>query len=167
LLDSFEFHCSVGSEGIHAAIIDSRFQPQIEVGGESVIGFKKGTLPFYTALCRASWQFDRLYALVSAVGGPMPAEAVTRPLDLAGRQLVVNVRVKDGGELRAELRDAAGLPLPGFSAQDCQPVTGDHRRAKIVWAGGDRTPTEAVKIRFVFHRAFLYGYEAEGLVPKH
>ncbi|MCB1103749.1 MAG: hypothetical protein KDK74_03380 [Cephaloticoccus sp.] len=148
-----------GSEGIHSAIVDTRFQPQTEVGNESVLGFRKGTLPFYTALCRASWDFDRLYALASAVGGPMPAVAVTHPLDLAGKRLAVNVRVKHGGALVAELLDTAGQPVPGFTAGDCQPVTGDHRRTVFTWEGGERAPASAAKIRFVIRRAFLYGYE--------
>lgn len=157
-----------GSEGIHSPIIDTRFQPQIEVGGESVVDFRsKGTLPFYTALCRASWEFDRLYALVAAAGGPLPGEAVTHPQDLGDRRLAVNVHVKEGGDLKAELLDKSGVPLPGFALKDCKPVTGDHRRMTVAWTGGDRAPAGAAKIRFVLHRAFLYGYEAQESAAKH
>ncbi len=152
-----------GSEGIHSPIIDTRFQPQIEVGGESVVGFRsKSTLPFYTALCRASWEFDRLYALMAAAGGPLPGEAVTRSRKLGGARLELNVRTKAGGDLKAELLDEAGVPLPGFSLEDCKRVTGDHRRVMVAWKGGDRAPAGTAKIRFVLHRAFLYGYEAAG-----
>jgi len=159
VIESGQMHVYyAGSEGIHSAIIDTRFEPQIEVGGESVIGFRKGTLPFYTALCRATWRFDRLWALAPAVGGPTPGEAVTRPEDLEGGRLSVNVRVKEGGELKVELLDRSGLPLTGFSAADCESIRGDHERIQVGWAGGVHAPAEAVKTRFILKRAFLYGY---------
>ncbi len=168
LEDGHMFVYYSGAEGIHSPIIDTRFEPQLEVGNESVLGFRsRGTLPFSGALCRAAWEADRLWALAPAAGGALAAEAVTRPQDLGGRQLVVNVHAKVGGELKAELLDQAGAPLPGFALQDCRPVTGDHRRAEISWTGGDRAPVGAAKIRFVLHRAFLYGFEARGSLSKH
>lgn len=147
-----------GSEGLHGEIHDTRFTPRLEVGHESVIGVNTPTLPFNTALCRATWEFDRLYALVPSAGGATLGEAVTRPrAPLAGR-LVVNLLTKPGGSLRAELLDAAGQPLPGYSLGDCEPLTGDHRRAVFTWRGGGTAPASAVKVRFELHRAFLYGY---------
>jgi hypothetical protein len=147
-----------GSEGLHGEIHDSRLQPQIEVGNELVSGIQKPTLPFNTALCRAAWEFDRLWALAPSAGGPTLGQAVTRPAKIAGAQLVVNVRVKSVGALRAELLDSAGQPLPGYAADDCEPVTGDHRRVTFRWRGGATAPAGAVKVRFVLKRAFLYGY---------
>jgi hypothetical protein len=150
-----------GSEGIHGEIHDSRLQPQVEVGNEWVSGIQKPTLPFNTALCRASWQFDRLWALVSSAGGATLGEAVTRPGKPAGAKLAVNVFVKSGGALRAELLDAVGEPIPGFTANDCTPLTGDHHRITFEWRGGTVAPAEAVKTRFVLKRAFLYGFAWE------
>jgi len=151
-----------GSEGIHGEIFDTRFKPRIEVGNETVIGYQTPTLPFNTALCRASWDFDRLYALVSSAGGATVGEAVTRPMRLAGSRVAVNVHVKQGGSLRAELQDEAGRACPGFSLEDCTPATGDQRRATFRWKGGERAPAGASRIRFELHRAFLYGYAATG-----
>ncbi len=148
-----------GSEGLHGEIFDTRFEPRIDVGGETVIGFQTPTLPFNTALQRATWQFDRLWALVPSVGGATLGEAVTREQEPAGRKLVVNALVRSGGSLRAELLDDNGLPIPGYSIDDNLAISGDHRQAIVKWAGGDSAPAEAVKIRFVLHRAFLYGYD--------
>lgn len=148
-----------GSEGIHGEIYDTRLQPRIEVGGETVSGIQKPTLPFNTALCRATWQFDRLWALAPSAGGRTIGEAVTRPRKMSGSRLMVNVRVKDGGEFRAELLDEDDRTIVGFTAEDCQVITGDHRRAVVSWKGGASTPAEAVKIRFILRRAFLYGYD--------
>jgi len=147
-----------GSEGIHGAIFDSRFA-SLDVGGEKVISDKDSpVLPFNSALCRATWRFDRLWALVSVVGGATIGEAVTNAREPVGGQLAINVFVKPGGELRAELLDAAGHTLPGFSAEDCEPVTGDQSRAILRWAGGAAPLAAPLKIRFILKRAFLYGY---------
>lgn len=154
-----------GSEGIHGEIHDSRLQPQVEVGNELVSGIQKPTLPFNTALCRATWEFDRLWALVASAGGATLGEAVTKTGQQSGAKLSVNVLVKSGGALRAELLDAAGKPIPGFTAEDCEPLTGDHRRATFKWRGGSVAPEAAVKTRFVLKRAFLYGFAWEKPTP--
>lgn len=148
-----------GTQGLHGEILDSRFQPRIEVGNENVSGAPTPTLPFYSALCRASWQVDRLYALAPSVGGPTIGRAVTKPEISGKRQLLVNVLVRKGGEFRAELTDESGKVIPGFSAADCVPVTGDYRQIAIQWKGGKKAPVDKVRIRFVLQQAFLYGYE--------
>ncbi|RKX30006.1 MAG: hypothetical protein DRP71_15740 [Verrucomicrobia bacterium] len=147
-----------GSEGIHGEIVDTRFEPLVEVGGESVLGFQTPTLPFNTALCRATWQFDRLWALVPSAGGATLGEAVTRPENLAGSGMALNVVVRDGGMLRVELLDLTGSPISGFSADDCTPITGDHRNIVVRWTGGATAPTTAIRARFILKRSFLYGY---------
>lgn len=154
-----------GSEGIHGEIHDTRLQPQIEVGNELVSGIQKPTLPFNTALCRATWQFDRLWALAPSAGGPTLGQAVTAPGKIAGTQLAVNVLTKAGGYLKAELLDGAGQPIPGFTVDDCTPLTGDHRRIAFQWRGGATAPITAVQTRFVFKRAFLYGFVWENPAP--
>ena len=154
-----------GSEGIHGEIHDSRLQPQIEVGGELVSGIQKPTLPFNTALCRATWQFDRLWALAPSAGGKTIGEAITRPCNPSGGRLMVNVHVKRGGKFQAELLDQSGRPIPGFAIGDCRPITGDYRKVALHWKGGKNAPLEAVRIRFVIQRAFLYGYAWESQQP--
>ncbi len=154
-----------GSEGIHGEIHDTRLQPQIEVGNEFVSGIQKPTLPFNTALMRASWRFDRLWALVPSAGGRTIGEAVTRPGKFAGASLTANLHVKEGGVFRAELLDEAGQPVPGFTAADCEPVTGDHARVTLRWRGGAQAPAAAVKTRFILQRAFLYAYAWEKPAP--
>lgn len=159
VMDDTMYVYYAGSEGLHGEIFDTRFEPRIEVGGESVIGFQTPTLPFNTALGRASWQFDRLWALVPSAGGATLGEATTRAQTPAGRQLAVNVLVRDGGSLQAELLDENGRPIPGFTIEDCEVISGDHRKAIFSWVGGNTAPPEAVRIHFVLHRAFLYGYD--------
>lgn len=150
-----------GSEGLHGEIFDTRYGPRIEVGGESVIGIETPTLPFNTALCRATWEFDRLWALVPSAGGPTIGRAVTRPHEPRQGRLAVNILVRPRGEFRAELLDQFNHPIPGFTMDDCHPLTGDYRSTYLSWEGGEKAPPAAVKIRFMLRRAFLYGFNWE------
>ena len=147
-----------GAQGLHGEVYDSRVTPRLEVGNESVAGIPTPTLPFNSALCRASWQFDRLWALVPSAGGPTLGQAVTRIETPKGGKLAVNVLVKKGGEFRAELEDKFGNPIAGFTAKDCRPVIGDHHQILLNWKGGQKAPATAARIRFVLKNAFLYGY---------
>lgn len=148
-----------GAQGLHGEIYDSRVTPRLEGGNESVAGIPTPTLPFNSALCRAFWQFDRLWALVPSAGGPTIGEAVTKVETPNGNKLAVNVLVRKGGEFRAGLEDKFGKPIPGFSAKDCKPVTGDHHQIFLGWKGGEKAPADAARIRFVLKNAFLYGYD--------
>lgn len=147
-----------GAQGLHGEIFDTRSQPRLEVGNETVSAVPTPTLPFNSALCRASWEIDRLYALAPSAGGPTIGRALTKLENSGKKHLAVNVLVKKGGELRAELIDKNGNAVPGFTAKDCQPITGDHRLVYLKWKGGDHAPQSTVRIRFVLQNAFLYGY---------
>jgi hypothetical protein len=158
-----------GTEGPHRQISDSR-APSKEIGYlETVIDHGGHFLPFNSALCRASWRCDRLYALASAVGGPTVGVAVTQPQPLDGKELVVNLVTRpakkaaqpglDEGGLQVELLDAGGKPLAGFTRDDCPPLRGDHGALAVRWKGGDAAPAAARRAKFFLRRAFLYGYE--------
>ena len=158
-----------GSEGIHRAIWDTRARGLKQVGLESVITEGSGILPFNGALCRAGWRFDRMYALASSVGGPTIGTAVTKPQELKGKQLRVNLVTRppkkstepefDEGYMQVELLDSQGEPMAGFTREDCALLRGDHQALQVKWTGGDRCPDEAKKARFYLKRAFLYGFE--------
>lgn len=148
-----------GAQGLHGEIYDTRSQPRLEVGNESVSGVPTPTLPFNSALCRASWDADRMYALAPSAGGPTLGRAVTKLENSGRKKLVVNVWVRHGGEFRAELIDENGKVIPGFSASECIPVTGDHRLQNIQWKGGKTAPVDKVRIKFVLKEAYLYGYD--------
>ena len=163
----YVYYC--GSEGIHRSIWDTRAEKLDEVGLEKIIAKGSGFYPFNGALCRASWRFDRMYALVSAAGGPTVGVAVTKPRDMAGKTLCVNLRTRppkksskpglDEGYLQVELLDSQGKPLPGFARDDCAVLRGDHQALAVKWTGGERAPDGADKARFYLKRALLYGFE--------
>ncbi len=157
-----------GSEGAHRQISDTR-APSVQVSYlETALDHGGHFLPFTTALCRASWDFDRLYALVSSAGGPTPGIAITKPEDLSGKSLSLNfvtrpakkasIKGLDEGFIQVELLDGSGKPLPGFTMRDCTVLRGDHRSARVTWTGGSSAPRGAKQAKFHLKRAFLYGF---------
>ena len=84
----------------------------------------------------------------------------TRPLDFGGAQLSLNV-VSDYGEARVEILDEKGAAIPGYTAEDCVPLSVDSTSARVQWK--DRRSLEelsgrAVKLRFHLKNARLYSY---------
>jgi hypothetical protein len=148
-----------GTEGNHGDLYNTRFSgPRVLRARGEVLSRQSFTYGGdYGALCRATWTADRLWALTAAHGGYTEGAATTRKAPLAGKQLVVNATTRPGGTLRVELLDGDGRTLPGYSAADCEPVSGDHHAATVRWKGGERAPAGAARARFLFRRAFLYG----------
>lgn len=95
---------------------------------------------------------------VSRDTGSKGGALVTIPVVLDGDAMIVNAQVR--GDLRVALLKADGTPNPGFTAEDCQSVTGDSLRHLIRWSrplGELRDKT--VLIEFVMRDAELYGFE--------
>src|SRR5262245_23252881 len=148
-----------GTEGLHGDLYNTKASgPRVLRARGEILSRQSFTYGGdYAALCRASWTADRLWALAASHGGYTEGTATTRKDKLAGKQLLVNATTRPGGTLRVELLDGDGRVLTGFSAADCEAVTGNHHAAVVRWKGGDRAPAPAVKTRFLFRRAFLYG----------
>jgi len=91
-----------------------------------------------------------------AAGGSL----VTRPVTFSGNRLFVNASAA-GGELRAEILDESGAPIPPYTLANCLPVTGDSTLAPVAWNGAeDLAPLRgrAVCFRFSLTRAALYAF---------
>jgi len=157
------------TEGAHRQLSETG-APSREIGYEqTVISEAGGLLPFNAALCRSYWQIDRLYALASSAGGPTVGVATTKPQDLAGKTVWVDIKTRpakknapsefDEGQLEIELLDSQGQPIRGFAREDCQPLSGDHHALPASWRGGVKAPIGARMARFYLKRAFLYGFD--------
>jgi hypothetical protein len=88
-------------------------------------------------------------------------ELMTKPLVFVGRKLVLNYSTSAAGSLRVELLDEAGDVLAGYTARDCEMVTGDEIAREISWKkGGDLgvLAGRPVKLRFVLRDAELYSF---------
>jgi hypothetical protein len=96
--------------------------------------------------------------IVSVHAGEKGGELVTRPLRFDGDALRLNVRTAPGGEVRAELQDAAGKPIDGFTLADCTPLRGDSLDAPVTWKGGDLNglADRPVRLRLTLTSADVY-----------
>ena len=106
-------------------------------------------------LAWAWWPKGRLVALEAENEGSF----ALWQLQFDGRTARVNVTTPPAGWLRAEACDQRGVPLPGRSFDDCDPITGDVLDQPITWQGeSDLGHAEGapVVLRFRLRAAKLY-----------
>lgn len=113
---------------------------------------------FHSAGCRAGWVSGRLWAAVTASGGPMEGMLGTKTLSVAGKRLIVNAATVREGSVEAELLQG-DQPIPGFTRADCVPFKGDDKAATMKWKGGDRCPAEKIRARLFLKEARLYSID--------
>lgn len=91
--------------------------------------------------------------------GARAGTLVTRPLRFSGAHLFVNADLGEG-ELRAEVLDKDGRPLPPFTLAACEPVRGDGTRLAVRWRAGDlgELAGEVVRIRFSLTAGRLFAF---------
>ncbi|MBI3972309.1 MAG: hypothetical protein HY332_13570 [Chloroflexi bacterium] len=117
-----------------------------------------------SAACLALFKRDRFagYTAATAGGGVI----LTRPFALAAAQLTLNVDAA-GGDVRAELCDLEGMPLPGFGRAEAVPIAADALDAALAWRGGESAGTDdaydlarlngqQVRLRLYLRRATVY-----------
>ena len=84
----------------------------------------------------------------------------TRPIQFDGKYLYVNACCT-GGSLKAEILDADGNVIPGFSLAESIPMTDDSTISRLTWSSGESLGDLAgqpVKIRFTLRNAHLYSF---------
>ncbi len=69
-----------------------------------------------------------------------------RFLQAAGGRVSVNVDAS-AGQLRYELLQDTGAPIPGFGIDDCDPIRGDHLQAELSWRGAPGWPAVGAERR--------------------
>jgi hypothetical protein len=100
------------------------------------------------------------FASVNApfAGGGM----VTMPFTYTGDHLELNFATSAAGEIRVELEDADGKPLPGFTLDDCDVLIGDRINKTVSWHGQaslSRYIAKPVRLKFVMIDADLYAFQ--------
>jgi hypothetical protein len=94
----------------------------------------------------------------------------TQPVQFKGKHLFVNLRAPQG-ELKVEVLDEQGNPLPPFTRANCQPMRGDHTLAAVKWTGAtdsDKDKSNSkdlsslagrpVRFRFLLRNGSLYSF---------
>ena len=106
---------------------------------------------------RAAWRLDGWASLDAA---DTPGIVETAPVSADGQHLSFNVDA-GRGELRAEILDSSGSPVPGYRLSDCRPITEDVVRHTVRWEERSFLPPGPVSIRFQFSNASLYSFSIE------
>jgi hypothetical protein len=68
------------------------------------------------------------------------------------------------GELRVEIQDEQGNPIPGYSAQECNPIRGKLAESAVSWTSGKdlgQLKGRSVRLKFVLRNAKLFAYSVE------
>lgn len=88
-------------------------------------------------------------------------ELLTKPFSFTGKELLLNFSTSAVGEIRVEVQDENGKPLPGFSLDDCQALFGDTIERRISWKNGSDLSSLSgrnVRLRFVVKDADIYSF---------
>lgn len=110
-----------------------------------------------------AWHIERLllradgFASISApwAGGEM----VTKPFTFTGNEFEINYRTGAPGFVRIEIQDVHGMPIPGYTLDDCPEVIGDEIERTVEWKQGpdvSRIAGQPVRLRFVMKDANLF-----------
>jgi len=105
---------------------------------------------------RYTLRTDGFVSVNAPYGG---GEMLTRPLEFTGECLRINYATSAAGELRVEIQDLAGAPLPGYALEDCSPIFGDEIERVVRWSGGPGVAAlqgRPIRLRFVMRDADLY-----------
>lgn len=105
----------------------------------------------------------RLDGFVSITANESGGEILTKALLFAGKHLIINCKAQPGGSLQVEIQDENGSVLEGFSAEDCEPLTGDNVKAVVRWKGNSdlsgAPSQEAIRLRFILKNAELFSIQ--------
>ena len=110
-------------------------------------------------LARYSMRLDGFASVQAPYEG---GELVTRPLRFAGSRLTINYSTSAAGDIRVEIQDANGKPLPDYSLDDCPEIIGDEIERRVGWKSGDdvgKFAGQPVRLRFVMRDADLFAFK--------
>ncbi len=100
--------------------------------------------------------------LVARTAGDELGALITKPMVLAGNALELNIDARQG-LARAELTDAEGRPIPGFTAADSDIIRENSLAHRVSWHGSTDIKSlsgQAVRLRIYLHRSKLYSFRA-------
>jgi hypothetical protein len=104
----------------------------------------------------------RIDGYVSAEAGPQGGRFVTPPLSYTGNLLKLNVKVREGGNVRVGLLDEQGQAVQDRALDDCVPLTGDGVDVLVRWKTGGDVTSRAMKptrLEVEMKEAGLYAFQ--------
>jgi len=94
-------------------------------------------------------------------GGAVAGTLLTKSLKFAGRELHLNLDASRG-ETRVAILDSEGKPIVGFSAADCDALSGDGLDQMVKWRGKSDLSSLAgkeVRVQFSLRQSALYTWQ--------
>jgi hypothetical protein len=107
---------------------------------------------------------QRVDGFVSADSAGVEGRLRTASVAVTGARLLLNVDTGALGELRVALLDAAGRPIAGFDAAQCEPVQANATGVAVAWKGAPDLAAlrgRAVSVEFRSTRTKLYSFRFE------
>lgn len=108
----------------------------------------------------------RLDGFVSADAVYTGGELTTPPLIFAGERLLLNLDTSGGGEVKVEIQDESGNPIPGHTLADARPLNGNSVAMPVRWRGNKDVDSNVgklvgkpVRLRFVMNDCKLYAFQ--------
>ena len=101
----------------------------------------------------------RLDGFVSVHAPYKGGEMVTKPFTFSGEKLHLNFATSAAGEIRVEIQDANGQPIPGYSLDDSQTLIGNEIERIVAWENSEdvsKLSGKSIRLRFVMKDADLY-----------
>jgi hypothetical protein len=105
---------------------------------------------------RVTWPKDRFMAFHAAAAGGVVTTRILAP-QAGGDQLRVNVAT-GAGNLKVEVLDANGNPVPGYTLADATAIQGDTLGQTVTWGTRNTLPSGTIRLRFNLSAGDLYSY---------
>ncbi|PWJ58152.1 hypothetical protein CLV98_1049 [Dyadobacter jejuensis] len=110
-------------------------------------------------LKRYSMRLDGFTSLTAPYSG---GELITKPFIFKGSQLEINYSTSAAGEIKIEIQDQNGKPIPGFTLEDAQPIIGNEITRIVSWKGGEdisQFASKPVRLRVYVKDGDLYSFK--------
>lgn len=107
-------------------------------------------------LHRYSLRLDGFTSLSASYRG---GEILSKPLTFSGKELEINYSTSAAGELKFELQDMNGNPIPGYTMDDSDTIIGNEISRIVTWKENKNVGTLAskmVRLRIYMKDADLY-----------
>ena len=96
----------------------------------------------------------------SSISAPyIGGELITKPSTFTGTELEINYSTSAAVEIRFEIQDENGFPIPGYTMEDGQVIIGNEISRIVEWNGNkdlDKLVSKIVKLRIYMKDANLY-----------
>jgi len=104
----------------------------------------------------------RLDGFASAQADFSGGELLTKPFRFSGNQLSLNFATSAAGEIRIEIQDAVGKPIPGFTLAEARSQIGNEIDRAVGWKAGtdvSQLANKPIRLRIVMKDADLYSFQ--------